>query len=448
MLPGAKQRARLAHPSIGNRLCYNASVTERRPFYINTDFAKLWTGKTVSAFGSVVTRTALGLVAVITLGASPTQLGLLGALSSLPALLIGLPAGVWVDRWRRRPIMIAADLARAALLASVPLAAALGVLSLAQLAMVAFLAGALTVIFEVADNSFLPSVIERQHLVEGNSKLGISDSLAEIGGPAMAGGLVQWVTAPMALLVDALSFLVSALFLALIGKPELRPEQHRRSSMRYEIVEGLRAVLQDSRLRALAAASATFSFLGGFIGALYTIYAIQGLSLTPALLGIVISGGGIGALLGATFSGRISRRVGLGRTLIGGLAIHGLCSLLIPLARGPAPVAASILFLAQVAGDAGLMLYFINEVSLRQTITPDHMLGRVNASFQFAVASVGPAGLLLGGYLGQSIGMRPTLLIGAMGSLLGVIWLLLSPVRTMRALAISDTCQDTRIMSC
>lgn len=409
-------------------------MSSDRPFYINVDFAKLWAGKTVSAFGSVVTRTALDLTAVITLGATPAQLGLLGALARTPALLVGLPAGVWVDRLRRRPIMIVADLARAVLLLTIPLAALLGVLSLPLVALTAFLAGALTVFFEVADNSYLPTVVSREHLVEGNSKLGVSDSLAEIGGPAIGGILVQLVTAPMAILVDAGSFLVSAAMLGLIRQEESPPAQrHHGTGMRAEIAEGLQTVASDPILRALAAAAATFSLMGGFFGALYSVYAIRSLALTPALLGLVIAGGGIGALLGAALNSRITQLAGLGRTLIGGLLIHGACALVVPLARPPATVAGTMLLVAQIIGDAGLMLFFINAISLRQSVTPDRLLGRVNASMDFLVAAVGPVGLLLGGFLGQAIGMRPTLLMGATGSLLGGLWLLLSPVRSLQS---------------
>jgi MFS family permease len=407
-------------------------MTTGQPIYINPDFAKLWAGKTVSAFGSVVTRTALDLAAVITLGATPAQLGLLGALGRMPALLVGLPAGVWVDRLRRRPIMIVADLARAALLLTIPGAALLGVLSLPLVALTAFLTGALTVFFEVADNSYLPTVVSREHLVEGNSKLGVSDSLAEIGGPAIGGVLVQLVTAPMAILVDAASFIVSAAMLGLIRQEESAPaHRHHASSMREEIVEGLQTVVGEPILRALAAAAVTFSLLGGFFGALYSVYAIRSLELTPALLGLAIAGGGIGALAGAALNSRIVLWAGFGRTLIGGLLLHGICALVVPLARPPATAAAPTLFAAQVAGDAGLMLFFINAISLRQSVTPDRLLGRVNASVDFLVAAAGPVGLLLGGFLGQAIGMRPTLFLGAMGSFLGALWLFLSPVRTL-----------------
>jgi predicted MFS family arabinose efflux permease len=205
-------------------------------------------------------------------------------------------------------------------------------------------------------------------------------------------------------------------------------------------------VLQNRILLALAVASASFSFLGGFIGATYYLYAISELQLAPTLLGITISGGGIGALLGAALAGRITQRAGLGPALIGGLFVHGLMVLVIPLARGPAVMATGILFTGQLIGDAALMLYFVNDISLRQSVTPDRLLGRVNASMQFVVAAVGPLGLLLGGFLGQAIGLRPTLLLGALGSLLGSAWLLLSPVRGLRVFPTTDEHSSTPIL--
>ena len=212
---------------------------------------------------------------------------------------------------------------------------------------------------------------------------------------------MQLITAPLAILVDAASFLVSALMLSLIRSKETPPPGDQRSpSMRHEIVEGLRAVLQSPILLALAAAMASFSFFGGFIGALYSLYAVRTLELTPAMLGLVISGGGVGALLGAAFAERVTKRFGLGKALIGGLFVSGVFALLIPFVHGPPPVAASVLFGCQIFGDAALMLFFINAISLRQSVTPDRLLGRVNASTDFLVAAVGPLGLLLGGVLG------------------------------------------------
>src|SRR5438105_15128747 len=248
----------------------------------NADFVRLWLGQTGSQFGSGVTGIALPLTAVLVLGATPIQMGILGALDGVSVLVIGLLAGIWVDRVRRRPLLIATDLGRAFILSTIPLAALLGVLSIRQLYVVAALAGMLTVIFNVASPAFLPSLIPQESLVEGNSKLGMSDSLAEIGGPAVAGPLVQLISAPFALLFDALSFLFSACCLGLIRTPESHPrarEQHE--SLWSDLVEGLRLVLKNPLLRALAGSAGIFSLFGNFIGALYALYVIRQLGVPP-----------------------------------------------------------------------------------------------------------------------------------------------------------------------
>lgn len=400
----------------------------------NADFMKLWTAQAISVFGSTITREALPLAAILTLAATPSQVGLLAALGAVPALVLGLPAGAWVDRLRRRPILIVADLGRALLLASIPAAALLGVLGLPQLYLVAILGGTLTLFFRVADNSFLPTVVARPDLVEANSKLGTTDSLAEIGAPAITGALVQLISAPLAILVDAVSYLVSAVFLGLIRAPESppRPADHPQS-LRQDVAQGLQLVLKNPTLRALAGSSGAFSFFGGFFGALYGIYAIRVLGLTPAVLGMLISAGGLGALLGAVLAGRLYRRFGLGRVLIGSFLLFGLNAMVVPLASGPQAVVVVILMGAQLVGDTMLAVYLINGVSLRQSITPDHLLGRMNASMEFLVTGIGPVGLLVGGFLGESIGVRPTLAVAALGLLSGSLWLFLSPVAKLEA---------------
>lgn len=401
----------------------------------NADFLKLWSGKTVSAFGSQISTTAISLAAILTLQASAAQLGLLGALASVPALLLGLPAGVWADRTRRRPVMIVTDLLRAAALATVPLAALLGVLGFAQLTLISVVVAALTVFFEVADNAFLPTVIAREQLVDGNSKLGVSDSLAEIGGPAIGGVLVQAIGAPFAILVDAASYLISALVLARIRAVEPAiPQAAQAPAMRREIGEGLRAVLHNRLLLPLLAALAVFNLLGGFFGALYSLYVVRNLELPPALLGVLISAGGVGALIGAASAGRVTQRLGIGPALISGLAVHSICSLLTPLAAGAPSQISAILLFSQIAGDTTLMIFFIDALSLRQAVAPDRLLGRVNASFTVVMAAVSPVGFLLGGLLGEAIGVRPTLFISALGSWIAVLILLCSPVRKLTAL--------------
>ncbi|TMD34549.1 MAG: MFS transporter [Chloroflexi bacterium] len=396
----------------------------------NADFVKLWLGQTVSNFGSGITGIALPLTAVLVLAATPTQMGILGALDGVAVLVIGLLAGVWVDRVRRRPLLIAADLGRAFVLGTIPLAALLGVLGIGQLYVVAALAGMLTVLFNVAHSAFLPSLIPRESLVEANSKLAMSDSLAEIGGPAVAGPLVQLISAPFALFFDALSFLFSACCLGLIHTPEPPPIAiEQRKSIWSDLVEGLRLVLKNPLLRALAGSAGTFSLFGNFIGALYVLYVIRQVGAPPIFLGFLVATGGVSALVGALLAERVVRRFGPGMTVGMGLFMYGATGLLIPLAGGSVALALSLRFLSQLIGDASVSIYLIAEVSLRQSLVPANVLGRTNASMQFLSQGIAPLGALLAGILGGMIGLRLTILIGVLGVMLAGTWLLLSPVR-------------------
>jgi len=386
-------------------------------------FLTLWAGQTVSLFGSRITLLALPLTAVLRLHAGAAQMGLLVAAGSAPWLVVGLPAGVWVDRLRRRPLMVAADLGRALLLVSVPLAAWLGRLHLEQLYLVQFLVGVLTVVFDVAYQSWLPSLVPSEHLVEGNSKLEMSDSVAQIAGPGLGGVLVQVLTAPVAILADALSFLVSALLLSSIRSYEAAPPRADRGSMRREIAEGLRLVLGNPLLRALAASSATFNLFDSVLFSVYVLYMVRALGLSAGAIGLVFGLGGVGGLLGALLVGPITRRVGLGRTLTAAVILAALAEILIAAAGGPALVAASILTGAEAIVEFGAVIFAINAVTLRQTRTPEQLLGRVNATSRFATWGVGPVGALLGGALGQAVGLRQTVLLAGLGTLLAFPWL-------------------------
>jgi MFS family permease len=402
----------------------------RTGLWKDSDFVKLWLGRAVSHFGSGITGIALPLTAVLILGATPAQMGILAALDGVSVLVIGLLAGVWVDRVRRRPLLIATDLGRAVVLSTIPLAALLGVLRIGQLYLVAALAGMLTVIFNVASAAFLPSLIPQGSLVEGNSKLAMSDSLAEIGGPAVAGPLVQLISAPLAILFDALSFLFSACSLGLIGKPEPPPAAREQSqSIWSDLVEGLRMVLKNPLLRTLAGSAGIFSLFGNFIGALYALYVIRQLGAPPIFLGLLIASGGVSALAGAFLAERVVQRFGLGRTVAVGLFMYGATGLLIPLAGGSVALALSLLFLSQLIGDASVSIYLIAEMSLRQSLVPANLLGRTNASIQFLSQGIAPVGALLAGTLGGLIGLRLTILIGVLGVMLAGTWLLLSAVR-------------------
>lgn len=410
----------------------------RRPgLWHHADFMKLWTGQTISQFGSMITREALPFTAVLLLDATPSQMGLLIAAGAAPVLLFGLIAGVWVDRVRRRPLLIAADLLRALLLLSIPAAWFLGLLRIEQLYLVTLLTSGLTLLFDVGYQSYLPALVQRERLVEGNSKLGLSASVAEIAGPAVGGGLVQLISAPLAVLVDALSFLVSALLLGRIRTAEVTPAQSTaRPALRHEIAAGLRAIRQQPLLRALASRSALFYLSLNLIGPVYGLYVLDQLGLPPALVGLITAAGGAAGLTGALLAERVPQRVGFGPTLVGALVVVPLATLLIPLADGPLPAVLTMLLAAQI-GDVALAIFSINELSLRQAVTPDHLLGRVNSCMRLIETGVGPVGALLGGALGALIGLRATMVVGAAGMLLAGVWLGLSQVRALRALPAS-----------
>jgi Na+/melibiose symporter-like transporter len=408
-------------------------INSRLVLWRHADFMKLWAGQTVSQFGSMVTGSALSLIGVLVLGASPWQMGLLAAAGSAPMLLIGLLAGAWVDRLRRRPILIAADLGRAVLVASVPAAALLGRLTLAHLYVVAALAGVLTVFFDVAYQAYLPTLVAPEQVFEGNSKLSLTGSLAEIVVPGITGLLVQIISAPLTLLVDALSFLGSAFSLGLIRAPEPPPTSPGpEASVAREIGEGLRATWGQPLLRALALGTAWRDFFGNFYGALYSLYALKVLGLTPAVLGLIIGCGGLGALLGAAAARPLARRLGQGPALVLAFAIMGLFGLLIPLAGGPRWLIVVMLMLPQLFGDLFREAFEISALSLRQAITPIHLLGRVGASMSFLVGGVGTLGLLAGGALGSAIGIRPAIWVSALGGAAATLWLLFSPVAALR----------------
>jgi predicted MFS family arabinose efflux permease len=395
------------------------------------DFLKLWFGQAISRLGSQITSVGLPLTAALLLKASPLQMGELAGASAAPVLIFGLFAGAWADRLRRRPILIAADLGRAVVLAVIPLAAMLGRLTIVHLYVAATVSGFLTVLFDVSYQAYLPSLIEREKLVEGNSRLALTESIAEIGGPFLTGALVQLITAPMAILCDSVSFAASAVSLCLIRKPEAPPARSEEPHMGREIAEGLRAAWRDPLLRPLAGRTATAAFFLGFASSLYVLFLTRELGLTAALLGLVISAGGISNLAGAFLAGRLASRWGIGRTLIGSALVIGLAMLAVPLARGSVPVCTAVLIGSQLC-DAAWPVFSINETSLRQAITPHHLLGRVNAATHLLFHGILPLGALAGGAIAEAAGVRSTLFVAACGILLSTLWLVWSPVRRLR----------------
>ncbi|HWC83266.1 MAG TPA: MFS transporter [Pseudonocardiaceae bacterium] len=397
------------------------------------DFRLLWVGQTISELGSNVTTTAVPLLAALVLAATPFQMGLLAAAPTTAFLLIGLPAGVWVDRMRRRSLMLGADLGRAALLLSVPVAWWAGVLTIAQLIVVGLLVGVLTVFFDVAYQSYLPSLISREHLVDGNGKLQASLTTAQVTGPALGGGLTQWVGAANAVLVDALSYLASALCLWRIRTPEPEPERpETRPRLRADIAEGLRFVFGNRMLTAIVITTGVSNFFTNVIGAVDVLLLTRQLGASAGIVGLLLTTGSVGGVLGALASGRLIARFGQARTIWASLVATSPFMLLIPLVgRGP-------LLLLFAAGNlvswAGAVVYNVAQVSFRQSICPDRLLGRMNASVRFLVWGTIPLGGLLGGVLGSTIGLREAMWVGAVGAMLAPVSVLLSPLRGLRDL--------------
>jgi MFS family permease len=402
-----------------------------------SDFLKLWSGQAISKIGSAITSVGIPLTAAYVLNASPMQMGILAASSGAGIFVFGLLAGAWADRMRRRPILIAADLARAALLSTIPLAAALHRLNMAHLYTVGALAGILTVIFDVSYQAYVPSLVEVENIVEANSKLALTQSIADITGPSLTGLLVQLITAPVAILLDAISFLCSAISIWLIRRPESQPVPSPSPHIGREIAEGLSASWHNPVLRALLERAATGPFFLGFIGGLYFLYARE-LHLSTILLGIVVSVGGVSSLLGALLAEPMLRRWGPGRSLIGAAWITTLSMSLVPLAHGSVALASAFLIASQL-GDMAWPLFSINETSLRQAITPSHLLGRVGSAGHLLFQGAITLGMLGGGALAEAIGIRQTMWIGAVGYLLATLRLTVSPVRHVRTLPTSPS---------
>ena len=412
-----------------------SSATRRPGLIRHPDFLKLWTAETISQFGTQVSLLALPLIAATILNVPPFEFAMLATLEFLPFILLSLPAGVWVDRLRRRPILIVTDVGRAIALISVPVAVFFDVLTIWQLYVVGFTIGCMTVFFDVAYQSYLPALVGRDDLVEGNSKLEISRSAAQIAGPGTAGILIGLVTAPLAVVLDAISFLVSALFLFLIRRPEPRPEPRvdtasgKAPGMRREIAEGLRYVLTNRFLRTIAASTALFNLAGSVATSILLLYLVRELAFTPELLGIAFSLGAIGFLAGALIASRVAARFGVGRTIVGAAMLSGPAFL--PIALAPADLALPFVAAGGFVGGMGGAIYNINQVSFRQAITPERMQGRMNATMRFIVWGTIPVGTITGGFLGGLIGLHETIWVGAIATLFAFVPVFLGPVRSI-----------------
>src|SRR5215470_5081200 len=384
-------------------------------------FRRYWSGQTVSMFGDQISTIALPLVAVLALHASPAEMGFLAALTWLPSLLFGLHAGAWVDRrGHRRLIMIGADLARFALLASVPVSYAFGVLTLGQLYGVAFGAGIFSVLFTVSDPTLFVSLVPEDGYVEGQSLIYGSRALSFVGGPSVGGALVQFLTAPVAVLADAVSFLGSAFFLARIHPQEPPAAEPGKGAL----TAGARFIRRSAIVRASLIAVSVINFFNFVFFALFVLYATRDLHVVPGVLGLVLGIGAIGGVLGAAVTKRLAARFGVGRVYTTSCLLFTAPMTLVPLASGPQPVILAMLMAAEFLSGFGVMLLAISVGAIFSAVIPDDLRSRVSGAFQSVNYGTRPLGALTGGLLGTLIGARATLWVAALGGMLGFLLLL------------------------
>ncbi len=397
------------------------------PLWRERDFLRLWAAQSVSDFGARITREGLPIMAVLGLAAAPGQLGVLAALSSAAALLVGLAAGDFVDHTPRRGILIATDAMRAVVLLSVPIAAWFGVLTIWQVYVVATLVAAASVLFAIADHAYLPSLVGRTHVLDANAKVATTESVAEMGGPALAGLLFQLLTAPFAIAVNAATYLVSALFLASIRSPEPRPDTAQRRGWWHGLVTGATTSWREPRVRVLLVMTGTGGLFGGFFSALYIAYVLRDMGLGTALMGLGIAAGGVGAMAGSMLAQRMARWLGVGPAIAVSGALSALGTMLILFAPADRTGAMAALVVSQILGDAFGVVPLILAASLRQSVLPGNVLGRVGATFRAVPGAGAVVGALAGGALGGVLGLRQTLFLAIGGLLIGPIYGLAAP---------------------
>jgi MFS family permease len=410
-----------------------SSILERTPELLreNRDFRRYWTGQTISLFGDQITELAVPLAGVLILHAGPAQMGYLTAANLAPYLLFSLHAGAWVDRrGRRRQVMIAADLGRALLLVSVPVAYLLDALTLGQLYVVAFLTGTLSMLFFVSQSALFVALIPREQYVAANSLIHGSRAFSFVAGPSTAGGLVQALTAPYALVVDAFSFLASAFFLRRINPVEPPTSAGEEG----QVVAGARFIAHSPIVRAGLGATATINFFNFAFLALFILYATRYLHVRPGLLGVVLGAGAVGGLIGAAVTGRLGRRIGIGPAFVVGCVLFPVPIMLVPLAGGPHALVLVMLFLAEFGSGLGVVILDISGASIFAAVVPDRLRARVSGAYLLVNYGVRPLGALFGGALGSAIGVRSTLWLATAGAVAGFLWLLPSPIPRLHEL--------------
>ena len=401
----------------------------------NPDFAKLWGSLTITHFGGQVTFLALPLTAALVLHATPLQVGVLTAMGALPYPIFGLFAGVLVDRARKLPVIVAMDVGRGLALATIPLCAWLGAMTMPLLYGVNFVVGVANVIGWPAYQVFMTERVGRAHLVEANAKIGIADSAAQLIGPGIAGAMIQWFTAPFAILLDATGFFVSAWMLRGIPARASDAPKARARSVKREIVEGLRVVWRNPTLRALVWSIGLWQVLRQAFVATVVLFGTRVLSFSAGRVGTLFMAAGVGSLVAAHVTERLNRRYGMGPTMLAGLAGTGVAWLMIASAMGPGWLVLMLVGGGLFLLDLAAMVFFINYLSLRQAATPDHLLGRVTATMIALTIALAPLGGVAGGWIADHLGLRTAMLIvGAGGLLLAPLVAWLSPIAQMREL--------------
>ena len=405
------------------------------PLLREHNYRNFWLGQSISVFGDQITLLALPIVAVLVLNADPAQMGLLTAVGLLPHLLFSLPAGVWLDRiHRRRRLMVISDVVRAGVIALVPLAFVLNVLSIELLFVLTFVVGTVAVFFDLAWLTLVTAVARRDQLVEANAMLNASRSVSAVGGPAIAGVLIQVLTAPIALLADAVSYLASALFLSRVRTPD-PPVEHDPGTIREQLGAGMSFLVRDPIMRPAVFSVATMNLFNFAFQGLFILFATRHLGLDPGVLGLALGAGAVGGVVGAVVASPLGRRIGIGPGYIIGLILFPAAAILIPLAQGlPFAAIVVILIVAEFAGGLGVMILDINGGALLIARTPARIRGRAGGAFRFVNMGVRPIGATIGGILGSLIGVRETLLIVTVAQLVGLLWLIGSPIPRLRDL--------------
>jgi MFS family permease len=401
-----------------------------RSLFRHLDFLKLWSAETFSVFGVQFSGLAIPWLAATTLKADPFEMGVLGALSTLPFLVFGLFVGAYADRRRRRPIMIMSDVGRALALVTIPISALLFTPNIALLYIVSFSVGTFTIFDDVSSFAYLPSLVDEDRLVEANSRIATSQASAQVAGPSIAGILIQILTAPITVLVDVVGYAGSAGFLCWIRKKELTPKRTEEKSVIKDIREGLGVVFNNRHLWAIAGSTGTSNFFSSAISALYILFVTKDLKLSPVTVGFVFTVGSVGALVGSLVANRIGKRIGMGQTIVASIYVAGISWIAVYFAN--ASLAVPLLTLAAFLASTGGVIYNVNQVSFRQAIVPLEMQGRLNATMRFLVWGTIPIGALVGGVLGGILGLRSSIGLAAVGAALAFLWVLLSPVRTIK----------------